>query len=122
MVVSVAASVGTATLFAMSFGPTFSLLVIYVLFFGICQGARGPLIAGMSARIFAGPGQSTIYGIIFAWMSIGSGVGALLSGALYDLTGGYRTGFVLSMACVLFAATPFWTSNALTPVAAPRAE
>jgi len=114
-------AMGIALLFAMSYEPSHWLLVAYVLLFGICQGARGPLIAGLSAQFFAGPGQSTIYGVIFACMSIGSGIGALLSGVLHDLTGGYRAAFVLAMVCVLLAALPFWTSTALLPAAARHA-
>ncbi|MEO8310112.1 MAG: MFS transporter [Caldimonas sp.] len=110
---------GISLLFAMSFGANLWLLGAYVLLFGICQGARGPLIAGLSARLFSGPGQATIYGVIFACMSVGSGIGALLAGALHDVTGGYRAGFALSMVCVLLAALPFWTSDALI-VAHPR--
>ena len=104
---------GISLLFAMSYGASLAMLVAYVLLFGICQGARGPLVAGLSARLFSGPGQATIYGVIFACMSVGSGIGALLAGALHDLTGGYRAGFVLAMVCVLLAALPFWTSDAL---------
>ena len=110
---------GIALLFAMSFRASVWLLSAYVLLFGICQGARGPLIAGLSARLFRGPGQATVYGVIFACMSVGSGIGALLSGALHDLTGGYRAGFVVAMVCVLLAATPFWTSDAILPGARP---
>ena len=112
--------VGISLLFAMSFGANVWLLGAYVLLFGICQGARGPLIAGLSARLFSGPGQATIYGVIFACMSVGSGIGALLSGALHDLTGGYRAGFVLAMVAVVLAATPFWTSDAIVPGNARR--
>ena len=104
---------GISLLLAMSYGASLAMLVAYVLLFGICQGARGPLAAGLSARLFSGPGQATIYGVIFACMSVGSGIGSLLAGALHDLTGGYRAGFVLSMVCVLLAALPFWTSDAL---------
>jgi len=104
---------GISLLLAMSYGASLAMLVAYVLLFGICQGARGPLAAGLSARLFSGPGQATIYGVIFACMSIGSGIGSLLAGALHDLSGGYRAGFVLSMVCVLLAALPFWTSDAL---------
>ena len=104
---------GISLLLAMSFGASLAMLVAYVLLFGICQGARGPLAAGLSARLFSGPGQATIYGVIFACMSVGSGIGSLLAGALHDLTGGYRAGFVLSMVCVLLAALPFWTTDAL---------
>jgi len=110
---------GIAVLYAMSYQSTHWLLVAYVLLFGICQGARGPVIASLSARLFPGPGQATIYGAIYACMSVGSGIGALLSGVLHDLTGGYRATFVLSMACVVFAAAPFWTSNALIPAERP---
>jgi hypothetical protein len=52
-------------------------------------------------------------------MSVGSGLGALLSGVLHDVTGGYRATFLLAMACVVFAATPFWTSDALIPARRP---
>jgi MFS family permease len=114
--------IGISLLFALSYRAAHWLLAAYVLLFGICQGARGPLIAGLSARLFAGPGHATIYGIIFACMSVGSGIGALLAGVLHDLTGGYRAAFVLSMVCVLLAATPFWTSNALVPDPGRRAE
>ena len=104
---------GISLLLAMSYGASLAMLVAYVLLFGICQGARGPLAAGLSARLFSGPGQATIYGVIFACMSVGSGIGSLLAGALHDLTGGYRAGVVLSMVCVLLAGLPFWTSDAL---------
>lgn len=112
--------VGTAVLLLMSWHSTPGLLAVYVLLFGICQGARGPLIASLNARLFPGPGQAAIYGAIYACMSVGSGLGALLSGLLHDLTGGYRVSFVLSLACVLLAAAPFWTSNTLLPPARPR--
>ncbi|HSC64000.1 MAG TPA: MFS transporter [Caldimonas sp.] len=113
---------GISLLLAMSYGASLAMLVAYVLLFGICQGARGPLAAGLSARLFSGPGQATIYGVIFACMSVGSGIGSLLAGALHDITGGYRAGFVLSMACVLLAALPFWTSDALVVARLRRAE
>jgi MFS family permease len=106
---------GAALLMALSFWPSHGLLVAYVLLFGICQGARGPITASLSARLFPGPGLAPIYGTIYACMSIGAGLGALLSGVLHDLTGGYRASFVLAMVCVVFAAAPFWTTRALVP-------
>lgn len=112
---------GVVLLYVMSYHSTHWLLGGYVVLFGIFQGARGPIIASLSARLFPGHGQATIYGAIYACMSIGSGVGAMLSGVLHDLTGGYRAAFLLSMACVLLAATPFWTSSKLIP-AEKRAE
>ncbi len=110
---------GTVVLFALSYQSAHWLLAAYVLLFGLCQGARGPVVASLSARLFPGPGQAAIYGAIYACMSVGSGLGALLSGVLHDLSGGYRASFVLSMACVIAAAAPFWTSRILIPAERP---
>ncbi|RYY93512.1 MAG: MFS transporter, partial [Comamonadaceae bacterium] len=104
-------ALGIAMLYALTWRASEALLVAYVLLFGICQGARGPVVAGLSARMFAGPGQATVYGAIYALMSVGTGLGALLSGALYDWTGGYRAGFVLALVAIALAAAPFWTSG-----------
>ncbi len=108
---------GAALLFAMSYHSTHWLLGAYILLFGLFQVARGPIVASLSARLFPNPGLATIYGTIYACMSIGAGLGALLSGVLHDLTGGYRASFVLSMVCVAIAALPFWTSNTLDTTA-----
>jgi MFS family permease len=104
---------GVAMLYSLSLGPSTVLLACYVVLFGIFQGVRGPLIASMSSRLFAGPGQAAIYGVIYACMAIGSGIGALLSGVLYDATGSYRPAFMLSLGCLAIAAAPFWTSDLL---------
>jgi predicted MFS family arabinose efflux permease len=107
--------IGTAVGIGMLFGLTYSdsewLLVGYVVLFGVCQGARGPVVASLSAKLFSGRGQSTVYGAIYALMSIGAGLGALLSGALHDWTGGYRAGFLFALGCVALAAAPFWLSR-----------
>jgi predicted MFS family arabinose efflux permease len=108
-------ALGIAALYAISFKPSEALLVAYVILFGVCQGARGPVVAGLSARLFSGPGQATVYGAIYALMSFGTGLGALLSGALHDWTNGYRAGFMLALVSVALAAAPFWTSNQLSP-------
>ncbi len=104
---------GIGLLLALSYRASGELLVAWVLVFGIAQGARGPIIASLAARLFPGPGFATIYGTIFACMSVGSGLGSWISGALHDLTGGYRASFLFSMACIVLAAAPFWTSRTL---------
>lgn len=112
----VGTALGIAMLYALTYRASEALLVAYVLLFGICQGARGPVVAGLSARMFAGPGQATVYGAIYALMSVGTALGALLSGALHDWTGGYRAGFLLALVAIALAAAPFWTSgSALVP-------
>jgi MFS family permease len=113
-------ALGIGMLLALTFHRSQWLLLGYVLLFGVCQGARGPVVASLSAKLFNGRGQSTVYGAIYALMSLGTAAGALLSGALHDWTGGYRTGFVLALACVAVAAAPFWLSqDQLVPTPTP---
>ncbi|HEX3096312.1 MAG TPA: MFS transporter [Usitatibacter sp.] len=105
--------VGIAFLLLLSVHPAAWLVVPFVLFFGISQGARGPIVSSITARIFRGPAFATISGTIFACMSVGGAVGSWMSGMLYDVTGGYRASFVFSMACVAIAVAPFWTARPL---------
>ena len=81
--------------------------------FGLCQGARGPIISSITTRLFPGKHVATIYGVIYASNAIGAGLGALLGGVLHDLTDSYRPGFVFSACCLVVAAIPFWRVPAL---------
>jgi MFS family permease len=111
-------ALGIGMLLALTYHRSEWLLVGYVLLFGICQGARGPVVASLSAKLFAGRGQSTVYGAIYALMSLGMAFGTLLSGALHDWTDGYRAGFLLALVCIALAAAPFWlTQGQLVPAA-----
>lgn len=113
-------AIGIGMLLALTWRTSQWLVAGYVLMFGVCQGARGPVVASLSAKLFSGPGQATVYGAIYALMSIGAGLGALLSGALHDWTGGYGAGFLLALVCVALAAAPFWLSQGqLVPAPAP---
>lgn len=99
---------GVLILLLMSWFPEHGLLVAYVLVFGLCQGARGPIISSMSARLFPGSQTASIYGTLYACNAIGAGTGALLGGVLHDLSGSYRPGFVMSICALLLAVLPFW--------------
>jgi MFS family permease len=105
--------IGIVALLALSYRPSQWLLAAFVLPFGICQGARGPLIASLCARIFPGTGFATIYGTIFACASIGMALGSWMSGVLHDITGGYQVGIYFSIGCIFLAAMPFWVSDRL---------
>lgn len=104
---------GIALLLLLSFHPARWLVIPFVLLFGISQGARGPIVASLTARQFKGAGFATIYGTIYACMSMGAAFGSWISGVLYDATGGYRASFAFSMTCVLLAASPFWMRRPL---------
>ena len=105
--------IGVLLLYVISYQPAMWLLVLYVVVFGISQGARGPIISTLCAKIFPGAGLAMIYGTIYASIPLGSATGAFVSGWLHDVTGDYRAGFVLSMVSVLLAVAPFWWNNAL---------
>jgi len=107
----VSTALGIGFLVLLSYHPARWLVVPFVLLFGISQGARGPIVASLTARIFRGPGFATVYGTIYAGMSVGAALGSWTSGVLYDLTGGYRASFVFSLACVAVAVAPFWTRH-----------
>lgn len=109
---------GTGCLAMLLPGPSSFWLVGFVLLFGLAQGARGPVVSTLTNRIFAGPSAGTIYGVIFAVMSIGSAIGAWASGQLHDATGGYGVNFALSAACIAGAALPFWWAGRLHEVRA----
>jgi MFS family permease len=108
---------GTATgvlvLLALSYQASAALLALFVLVFGLCMGVRGPIISAIATRQFAGPRVATIYGTIYSANAIGAAFGSLMGGVLHDLTGGYRTGFALSVCAVAMAVAPFWTVPAL---------
>lgn len=109
--------VGIVSLLAFSWTQAAWLVVVFVLTFGAAMGARGPIVTSLAAKNFGGPAFATIYGTMFAFMSISGALGAFVAGWLYDVTGGYRAGLFFSMACVLVAVSPFWTTS--RPLAAP---
>ena len=110
----VASFIGIGALMAFSYSPSSRWLVIlWIATFGTMQGARGPVVSSLAVKNFGGAGYATIYGTLFAWMSICGATGGLVAGALYDATGGYRAGFILSMVTVFIAASPFWTRRPL---------
>ena len=105
---------GVALLLALSWQPSVPVLMAFVLLFGVAQGARGPIVASLAAKLFPGPRFATIYGTIFAAMSVGGAAGSWLSGLLYDASGSYVAGFACSMVSLLVAGMPFWTVRALS--------
>jgi MFS family permease len=93
--------------------PSFILLGLFVLLFGLCMGTRGPIISSVSARYFSGPHVATIYGAIYSANALGAACGSLMGGAVHDLTGGYRLGLAIALVLLALAATPFWVVREL---------
>jgi MFS family permease len=89
------------------------LVVAFVIGFGSAMGARGPIVSSLAAGHFGGAGFATIYGTMFAWMSMSGALAAFIAAWLFDVTGGYRAGLLFAMTTVLIAVSPFWTSRPL---------
>ena len=111
---------GIVALMVFAHHPARWLVLAWVICFGTMQGARGPIVSSLAARHFSGPGFATIYGTMFAWMSVAGAIGGLVAGLLYDLTGGYRAGLAFSMVTVFIAASPFWLGRPLGTVPVVR--
>lgn len=100
--------IGVAALFLMRVEPSFALVVVFVLFFGVSMGARGPVVSTIAATLFAGRGLGAIYGTISTGQGLGAAAGSWLAGYLHDLTGGYDAGFLLSTVFVAGGVGLFW--------------
>ena len=104
---------GIVCLLLLTWFPLQSLMVAYVIAFGLCQGARGPIISSMTTRLFAGRHVASIYGLMYAANAFGAGLGSYFGGVLHDVTGSYRPGFVLSVLILIMAGLPFWLIPAM---------
>ena len=116
---------GIVALIAVSAWPSLILVYAFVLFFGLMQGARGPIIVGMVAALFPGGGVGAIYGTLSLGMGFGAGLGSWASGLLYELTGSYVASFTLAIGGALVGLAAFWLVRSLReerslPLAAPH--
>ena len=86
------------------------LLLVYgfVLFFGLMQGARGPIIVTLVALLFPGGGIGAIYGTLSLALGLGAALGSWMSGLLYVLTGSYIASFLLAIGGSLAGLATFW--------------
>jgi MFS family permease len=104
---------GILALIAVSVWPSLVFVYAFVWFFGLMQGARGPIIAAVVTSLFRGGGVGAIYGTLSLGMGAGAAVGSWASGLLYQHTGGYVASFGLSIAGAFVGMASFWVFRAL---------
>ncbi|MFW5834282.1 MAG: MFS transporter [Pseudomonadota bacterium] len=104
---------GITAILAVAIWPSFVLVYGFILFFGVAQGARGPIITVMTARLFEGGGVGSIYGAITMGLGFGAAVGSLLSGVMHDLTGHYFWSFGLAWLASFLGLLQFYVVPAL---------
>lgn len=100
--------IGIGALALLQLFDSWFLLAIFVLTFGLSAGARGPIITTLMAKIFAGKGQASIYGMSNLGQGLGAALGAFSAGLLFDITGGYNMGFALCTLFTFCGAALFW--------------
>jgi len=105
--------IGIVALASLQHMPHWGLLALFVLCFGLSAGARGPIITTQMAELFAGRGLASIFGATNIGQGCGAAIGAFMAGFLYDTTGGYNTGFVISLFFALIGLSMFWIVPAI---------
>jgi MFS family permease len=103
---------GILALLSVSLHPTVALVYGFVLFFGLMQGARGPIIVAMVAALFPG-GVGAVYGTLSVAQGVGAGFGSWFSGFLYELTGSYTASFLLAICGSVAGLATFWVVRSL---------
>ncbi len=99
---------GIAALAALQINSNIFLLAVFIVAFGLSAGARGPIITAQMAEMFAGRGLASIFGATNVGQGCGAAFGAFMAGFLFDLTGGYNAGFIMSIAFALLGLSMFW--------------
>jgi MFS family permease len=103
---------GCGFLYFMSFGDSLAP-VFYAIAFGFGYGTRPSMDAATAADIFGNRRFGLVFGTLSIALGIGSLVGPLVSGFIYDTSGSYQSALVFSMLCVSAATVFIW-------LAAPR--
>ena len=99
---------GTSSLILVAVFPSLLLVYGFVLFFGLMQGARGPIILAFITVLFPGGGVGAIFGTMSLAMGIGAGIGSFVSGWLHEITGTYYASFLLGVLGSALGLASFW--------------
>lgn len=93
---------------------------LFILLFGLMQGARGPLILALVATVFRGGSVGSIFGALTLAPGLGAAIGSWGSGYLHDLTGDYVASFALGISGSIVGMILFWMMRGLTEGEASR--
>jgi MFS family permease len=104
--------VGIIALSLVTVFPSLVLVYAFVIFFGLMQGARGPIIVAMVAQLFRG-GVGAVYGTLSIAQGVGAGLGSWGSGLLYEVTGSYITSFMVAIGGAVIGMASFWVVRSL---------
>ena len=87
-------SLGVACLLLAHAFPWQGVIVLFLFFFGMGYGARGPIFAALASDLFSGRSLGRIYGLITLGVGLGEAAGPWMAGYLFDQTGNYLMSFL----------------------------
>lgn len=105
--------VGIASLLLVTVWPSMLLVYLFVIFFGLMQGARGPILVALVSRIFAGGSVGTIFGVLSMALGTGAATGSFLAGLIHEWTGNYVLAFLLAIASCGVGIATFWLAPSI---------
>lgn len=76
--------------------PAGNLLYVYGMVLGISWTATTPLTAALAAERYGPRNLGLIFGTMFTFMNLGSGIGSLLDGVIFEMTGGYQAALLVN--------------------------
>ncbi len=88
---------GVLALIATIHNPSFFLMYVFVVCFGLMQGARGPILVALVSVLYPGGGVGSIFGALSLGAGIGAALGSWASGLLHEVAGGYTASFGLAV-------------------------
>jgi MFS family permease len=88
--------------------PEGAMLFIYAVVLGVSWTATTPLTAAIAADRYGRSSLGVVFGTLFTFMHLGTGVGAVAAGMIYDWAGGYEGALVLNAALGAAAAAGVW--------------
>jgi cyanate permease len=103
---------GTAGLYVIAFASLLLVreasgvvfLPVFILACGMATGGVGPVFAAFLTDRLQGPRLGALLGLQNIGFGIGATFGPLLTGAIFDLLGGYAAAFVLMMISIVVSA------------------
>ncbi|MCB2190577.1 MAG: MFS transporter [Deltaproteobacteria bacterium] len=87
------------------------LALAFVVLFGLGYGGATPLYPAAAADLFMGGSFGLIFAVIFLGNGVGGALGSYAAGLLRDLTGGYLYAFLLFIASLWAACLFIWKAG-----------
>jgi MFS family permease len=95
VLMSVAMLAHSIALVILAFAESYSIVCLFAIIHGAAWGIRGPMMTTIRADYFGRASFATIMGYSSLIMMVGATGGPLIAGAMADLFGGYKEGFLI---------------------------